>query len=607
MRRDAAANVVSLGPTMTKAHIAGTDMTGALSDHALSGSGNLARVASPMDDLSAVDPRAILTSLGEVVYSWDLASDAIQWGATARDVLGAFVARATTGRGYAGSVEPGSGRAPYDAIADSGERDAGSGVPYRTRYVLRLDRDRALSVEDSGRWFAGANGAPATAHGVLRVETIRPDAETRRDVEHSDRMGFLQRLEAELSAARGTNRSVAVLVAAIGDLNTLNDEIGEEGGDELIETVTRRMESTMRRRDILMRYAGNRHAAILVSCPLDQIKAAADRLVQAVGASPIETALGAAAARLTVGAAVSPQHGVDASTLLRRAEQALASAKADPTRYFALYEAECGQDAARRARNATSHEVVAALNERRVILARQPIIEAATRHLAFEEGLLRLRRPDGSIAGASEIVPAVEKLGLVRLVDHRVLELATTHLALHPQSRLAINISPVTLADPAWLDMLAAHLGARPGVAERLIIEIVETAAIEDPRAMRARLDCMKALGVAIGIDDFGAGHTSFRHLRNFPIDIIKIDGAFVQNLAQSSDDRFFVRTLVDLAQHMGVAIVAEWVESEETARLLAEWGVDYLQGDYFGRPVVETEPEGLASPTSLTLPGAAA
>lgn len=124
---------------------------------------------------------------------------------------------------------------------------------------------------------------------------------------------------------------------------------------------------------------------------------------------------------------------------------------------------------------------------------------------------------------------------------------------------------------------------------------------------MRARLDCMKALGVAIGIDDFGAGHTSFRHLRNFPIDIIKIDGAFVQNLAQSSDDRFFVRTLVDLAQHMGVAIVAEWVESEETARLLAEWGVDYLQGDYFGRPVVETEPEGLASPASLALPGAAA
>jgi EAL domain-containing protein (putative c-di-GMP-specific phosphodiesterase class I) len=179
-----------------------------------------------------------------------------------------------------------------------------------------------------------------------------------------------------------------------------------------------------------------------------------------------------------------------------------------------------------------------------------------------------------------------------------VLELAMRHLCANPAQRLAINISPLTLADASWLPELAAHLGAHPGVAERLIIEIVETAAIEDPRAMRNRLDCMKALGVSIGIDDFGAGHTSFRHLRGFPIDLLKLDGAFVQNLGRSADDSFFVRTLIDLAQHLGIATVAEWVENEETARQLTGWGVDYLQGDHLGRPKLdEDEPSVPALP----------
>jgi EAL domain-containing protein (putative c-di-GMP-specific phosphodiesterase class I) len=107
----------------------------------------------------------------------------------------------------------------------------------------------------------------------------------------------------------------------------------------------------------------------------------------------------------------------------------------------------------------------------------------------------------------------------------------------------------------------------------------------------------MKALGVAIAIDDFGAGHTSFKHLRSFPVDILKIDGAFVQNLARSSDDRFFVRTLVDLAHHLNITTVAEWVEDEDTARTLAEWGIDFLQGDHCGAPVLVED--GGAAPSA--------
>jgi EAL domain-containing protein (putative c-di-GMP-specific phosphodiesterase class I) len=191
---------------------------------------------------------------------------------------------------------------------------------------------------------------------------------------------------------------------------------------------------------------------------------------------------------------------------------------------------------------------------------------------------------------ATDILPSVERAGLVPLLDSRMLELAADDLAGHPDERLSINVSPLTLSRPDWLGLLAAHLGARPGIAERVIIEITETAIIADPQAMRARLDAMKALGVAIAIDDFGAGHTSFKHLRNFPVDVLKIDGAFVQNLSRSPDDRFFVRTLIDLAHHLGITTVAEWVEDEETAQLLAGWGVDYLQGNHCGVPVLAVE-----------------
>jgi EAL domain-containing protein (putative c-di-GMP-specific phosphodiesterase class I) len=196
-----------------------------------------------------------------------------------------------------------------------------------------------------------------------------------------------------------------------------------------------------------------------------------------------------------------------------------------------------------------------------------------------------VRSRDGRIACAGDVVPAVERLGLIPLLDIRILELSTAHLAANPTKRLSINMSPMTLESADWLPALSANLGANPGVASRLIIELTESLAIRDPDATRRRLDAMKALGVAIAIDDFGAGHTSFKHLRNFPIDLVKIDGAFAQNLSRSQDDQFFVRTLIDLAHHIGIPTVAEWVEDEATAALLTGWGIDFLQGDHCGRP----------------------
>ncbi len=550
---------------------------------------------SGSQDDAPLDPRQALTALGEIVYDWDIAGDALSFGPNLKDLIGREPGSLATGRAFALCIEPGSGRSPHDTIAELGDADRAAGVPFRTRYLLRTAPDRLFAVEDLGRCFAGADGRPSRAHGVLHVRRLsRLDDYVAPEAALSQRAALIRRLDEEVAAARGSGRSVAIVAASILGLTELNEAFGEDEADIVIRTVGARFNGALRGSDSVSRYAGNRFGAILASCSAEQVAQAASRFQDSISGKPVATALGPLTPALAMGAAVFPLHGADGLSLVRCAEDALRHAKA-AGEGFALFDRSMRRDP-RETAAGQRHELICALNERRVVLALQPVVDARTRDVAFHEGLIRIVGSEGQLVGAHEIVPQAEKLGVIKLLDARVLELAAEHLSVHPAARLSVNVSPLSLADPAWLEALAAHVGARPGIAERLMVEITETAAVDDPEALTARLNCMKALGVTLGIDDFGSGHTSFRHLRRFPVDFVKIDGAFVQNLAISADDRFFVRTLVDLAQNLGIATVAEWVESEDNARVLAEWGVDYLQGDLIGRPAVMAPAEAGAA-----------
>ena len=177
----------------------------------------------------------------------------------------------------------------------------------------------------------------------------------------------------------------------------------------------------------------------------------------------------------------------------------------------------------------------------------------------------------------------IRQLGLIRLVDHRVLELVVAELATTPEITLSLNISPDTTMDADWWAGIESLMLAHPGVAQRLIVEITETVAIQDIDEVRGFATRLKNFGSKIAIDDFGAGYTSFRNLRNLGVDIVKIDGAFVQHITRSEDDRAFVQTFLDLARRLRLETVAEWVQDEESASLLASWGCDYIQGRLTG------------------------
>jgi len=539
----------------------------------------------------AIDHGAIITSVGEVAYEWRLDTDAISWGANVGEVLGDPSAIAS-GRAFAQWVEPTSGRSRADAVGQSSVVDQGRGVPYELQYALRLPGASALSwVEDIGRWFAGADGRPLRAHGVLRVINERHEREerlaylSRFDVLTGEinRWHLTELLEASIAEATKLRSSCGFLLAAVDNLGSINRAYGYDVADEVITAVAKRVHSQLRAEDHLGRYSGNKFGLILNNCTIEDMRVAAERVLATTRDQVVSTSAGPVAVTITVGGITAPRHARTVREILSRAQEALDAAKARRRGSFTVYRPNPEREVQRKENVRATDAIIGALNDRRVFLAFEPVVDIISRQVAYFECLMRVQCTDGSMLPVHDVVPLAERLGLVRLLDHRVLELVLGELIAAPELNASLNVSAPSAVDPDWWSGLVAMLNAHQGVGERLTLEITETAAIHDVDEMRGFVARAKDLGCSIAIGDFGAGYTSFRNLRKLGVDMVKIDGAFVQSLTRSEDDRAFVHTLVDLARRLGLKTVAEWVQDEAAAAILAGWGCDYLQGALVG------------------------
>ena len=536
-----------------------------------------------------LDTAKILRSIGDVAYEWQLGTDALVWSGNVAEVLGIDPGEIASGRAFARHVDVAGGLSRAEIVQQATRQDAGKGVPYQIQYALKRG-DEKIWLEDTGRWFAGPDGKPNCANGIIRA--INERHERQRWLEQRakfdpltgelNRIYLTEGLGAALDEAVRFRSSCGFMLVAIDHLGHLNEAYGFDVADEVIAQVGKRIRARLRGKDSLGRYSGNKFGVVLANCTPDELSIAAERLLAGVRDEPFYTAAGPMAVTTTIGGVTAPRHARTVVEVLARAQDALQVARAKRHGSFIAYAPDVERDTVRRQSVRAADEIVAALNQR-IALAYEPVVEAHSRKIAFYECLMRINRSDGSIAQAGEIIPVAERVGLVRMLDFRVLELVVAELADAPDIQASVNVSPNSAIDPHWWQGLGALLRANSDAAGRLIVEITETAAIHDLDDARGFVTRVKDLGCRIAIDDFGAGYTSFRNLRKLGVDIVKIDGSFVPNIAKSTDDRAFVRTLVDLSRRLGLKSVAEWVQDEETAALLADWGCDHLQGALIG------------------------
>ncbi len=235
--------------------------------------------------------------------------------------------------------------------------------------------------------------------------------------------------------------------------------------------------------------------------------------------------------------------------------------------------------------------VATAIEAGRVDLAFQPVVEAARpERIAYHEGLIRLFNPQGGIIPADQFIAAVETDQLGRRLDCIALVRGLEALYRNPTLRISLNMSVRSIGHGDWLDTLRTGLERDATAAERLVIEITERSAIMFPGYVASFMETLRNWGVSFALDDFGAGYTAFRQLRDLQFDIIKIDGSFCRGIHADPDNRILAEALIGIGRHFECLTVGEMVEKQEDAEFLTGLGIDCLQGWLFGAPVLRPD-----------------
>ena len=502
---------------------------------------------------------------------------------------------------------PGDVAASVDAFADriEGGQDetraaafAGGRASYACEYRLKRPDGSGHWVEERGGWIGQGPGR--------RLISIIRSIENRKRREeqlswlaindeltgHLNRAHLRKALEETIADVASSGKTGAYLMAGIDDVGAINSDFGFEAADKVIAEIGVRLASVLGPKDRIGRVAGTKFGIIIAESDADYMRQICVRLLNVVRESVIETRGGAVAASVCLGAVSLPEQASASNIAMTRAEAALDAAKRIGKSSWAAFTDKTDVVSQRRRNTHMSDVILTALNERRVRLAFQPIVADLDEAPKKYECLIRMRGNDGQNIPAPEFIPAAERLGLVHLLDRRVLELALNTLAIRPNIHLNVNISMETVKDFVWAEGYIALLRANQELARRITVELTETQVIDAIDASIEFVSEIKKLGCSFGIDDFGAGYTSFRNLKAMDIDILKIDGSFVTGVSSSRENQLFVRTLLDLARNFGMQTVAEWVDNEADAMLLKGLGVDYLQGFLIGKP--ETNPDWL-------------
>ncbi len=391
-----------------------------------------------------------------------------------------------------------------------------------------------------------------------------------------------------LAVAMQAGQRFALLWIDLDHFKAVNDTLGHEAGDELLAIVATRIVQQLPRAATVARLGGDEFVALLPEAADMRVDDIATALVAQVG-RPVMLRGTQFATGASLGIAVFPDDGHSAADLLRHADMAMYAAKTRGRGQVVRFEAALGSAVEQHA--SLSRDLARAVERDELRLHYQPRVDARTGRLRSVEALVRWQHPVQGLLMPGAFVALAEETGLITQVGRWVLQEACRQMAAWrsaglPLTSVAVNLSVQQLREPALVDEVFAALHTHGLAAGDVELEVTESVMVGDVQATTQLLARLRAGGVRIAIDDFGTGYSSMAYLRYLPVDVLKIDRAFVQDIGSDASADTVVRAIVGLARSLNLATVAEGVETAAQARLLADMGCDELQGFHFARPL---------------------
>jgi diguanylate cyclase (GGDEF)-like protein len=411
-----------------------------------------------------------------------------------------------------------------------------------------------------------------------------------------------------LAEARREDTTPAVLFLDLDDFKDINDTLGHRSGDELLTGVAARLSSVLRGRDTVGRLGGDEFIVLAEGSPSAAVaESVADRILEALHA-PFEIPGSDIPLAVTASIGVATGDRTTPEELLRDADIALYRAKAAGKSRAEVFTPSMLESVdVHRSLDVDLHRALVA---EQFFLLYQPTIDLSTGALTGVEALLRWRHPTRGVVQPDDFIPALESSGLIVPVGQWVLDTACRQAAKWQRQGhrfvMSVNVAAEQLQRDRIVDDVYGALSASGFDANMLVLELTESALMQDVDMTVARLQMLKAIGVRLAIDDFGTGFSSLAYLQQFPIDILKIDRSFVSGIADTSKSAAIIRTFVQLGKALDLEVIAEGIENDDQRAQLTAAKVDTGQGFLFARPLdVEAVDRMLEGPAETVQPGA--
>jgi diguanylate cyclase (GGDEF)-like protein/PAS domain S-box-containing protein len=405
-----------------------------------------------------------------------------------------------------------------------------------------------------------------------------------------NRRMFTDRLEQEIKKSQRSGERFALLYLDLDHFKEINDTLGHSMGDELLREAARRLAACVRETDTVARLGGDEFTLLL---PALRSGDTVERIVQTIlHAFAQSFQLGGEEIYVTpsIGVTLFPEDAADAESLLKNADQAMYAAKQQGRNGHHYYTPGMQEQARFRMRQLRDLRSALANGEFRVYY--QPIVDLANRRIHKAEALVRWQHPERGLLAPGEFIALAEESGMIVDIGNWVFDAAARQARqwrerFQPAFQISVNKSPVQFRHDAaghadWLERL--HAVGLPG--DGVVIEITETALMENSQTIEDKLLGLRERGIQVALDDFGTGYSSLAYLRRFDIDYVKIDQSFVRNMSAGSDDLALCEAIIVMAHRLGIKVVAEGVETRQQYELLRAAGCDYAQGYLFSRPV---------------------